>query len=407
MNEPLDYREIMALIGQWLTVNYWGPMFQQVQAEPRLLATMPGFLLKPDKIIFYLSRNHIGIEYIGPERITELPTINYLDNHLHDYSRGDRPILDEIVGFDYSSGAFRLPLSNLNEDIVLPTNAGAAELFRLGWNWAAQSMMVGFNVAGFEVPIGQFVRIVNARFFDASEKDGLKTRHIKWLDLIPCEYVNFGNDADVFKIRLYEIYARLVETDVYANYPLPADFRMERLQQMNRVIEFVGEKANDEPSITRLLASEDLQFVLKMRFSAKEVRAECLCEWQSEKRKPIKPDFFVVGTNGYAEIVEFKLPEIGSKTVVGSNNRESFSSGLNSYISQTRVYREYFDDPNNRAFVKWKFGFDVYKPRRHLVVGRRWHFNSSEWRAIAADYADITIHTYDDLIDGVIVQFYN
>jgi hypothetical protein len=144
-----------------------------------------------------------------------------------------------------------------------------------------------------------------------------------------------------------------------------------------------------------------------MRFSAKEIFHECLCEWQSSEKKPIKPDFFVVGSDGFADIVEFKLPELKRAAVVGTNNRETFSSIINSYISQTRVYREYFDDPNNRAHIKATYGFDVYKPRRHLVIGRRWDLNNEEWRAIAADYQDLTIHTFDDLIDGVVMQFYD
>lgn len=267
-------------------------------------------------------------------------------------------------------------------------------------------MFLSFNAAGVEVPKKQFTRIINARFFDATAKDGLKTRHIKWLDLIPCDYDDSGEEVDSFSVWL-EPYLQLAKTDIYATYPLPNDFRIERLQQMNRFVEFIGDKNNNEPSITRLLASDDLRFAIKMRFSAKEVHAECLCEWQSENRKAIKPDFFVVGPDGYAEIVEFKLPDIKSGAIVGSENRETFSATINSYISQTRVYREYFDDPNNRSYIKRKYGFDVYKPRRHLVIGRRWNFENAEWRTLAADFAELTIHTYDDLIDGVVMQFYN
>jgi hypothetical protein len=190
------------------------------------------------------------------------------------------------------------------------------------------------------------------------------------------------------------------------NYPIPEEFRHVRLTQMNRFVEFIGNKTNTEPEITRLLASEDFRFALKMRFSANEIHAECNCEWQSEQRAAIKPDFFVVGTDGYADIVEFKLPELSASVVVGSNNRETFSATINSYISQTRVYRDYFDDPNNRAYVKTTFGFDVYKPKRYLIVARRWDFNTREWREIAADHQDLIILTYDDLIDGVVVQFY-
>ena len=92
--------------------------------------------------------------------------------------------------------------------------------------------------------------------------------------------------------------------------------------------------------------------------------------------------------------------------MVGSENRETFSAWLNSYISQTRVYKTYFEDPNNRKWFETKFGFKVHNPRRWLVVGRRNDFDSDVWREIISDYNDIEILTFDDLIDGVVVQFY-
>ncbi|GAB4032683.1 hypothetical protein GCM10028774_13920 [Spirosoma jeollabukense] len=110
--------------------------------------------------------------------------------------------------------------------------------------------------------------------------------------------------------------------------------------------------------------------------------------------------------NGYANIVEFKLPYLKSNLVTGRSNRETFSAEINSYISQTRVYKSYFDDPNNRKWFEAKYGFKVFNPRRILVIGRRWDFRNDDWREIVADYKDIEIMTYEDLVDGVVAQFY-
>jgi hypothetical protein len=365
-------------------------------------------LLQPERLIYYLGRNHIGIEYLGPERLSTLSEegTGTMEAQVLDYSDRDCNLLGEIVGFDYGHGALAMPLPPLTQDLVLPTNAGTDELKRLNWNWTAQGMILGFNTGGVEAPVGQFTRLINARFFDATPEGGLKTRHIKWLDLIPCKYDDSEATSDKFSLWL-NFFLKLAEVDINATYPMPNDFRLGRLQQMNRFVEFIGDKRNDEPAITRFLANDDLRFALRMRFAAKDVLPEHPCEWQSTDRKPIKPDFFVVGADGYADIVEFKLPEIHGSPVVGAHNRETFSAAINSYVSQTRVYREYFDDPNNRAYVKAKYGFDVYKPKRHLIIGRRWQFNNSDWRAIAGDFNDLAIHTYDDFIDGVVTQFYD
>lgn len=193
MTDILDHKGIVLNIGQWLMTNYWAPIYQAVKTDPTLLNTLPGFLLKPEKLVYYISRTHIGIEYVGPERIDSLPGASELEAVVLDYSEKDCHILDEIVGFDYGDGAFRMPLAPITLDLVLPTNAGAEELERLDWNWSAQSMLLSFNTAGLETPKRQFTRLINARFFDSSATAGLRTRHIKWLDLIPCE--NRGQSA--------------------------------------------------------------------------------------------------------------------------------------------------------------------------------------------------------------------
>jgi hypothetical protein len=143
-----------------------------------------------------------------------------------------------------------------------------------------------------------------------------------------------------------------------------------------------------------------------MAFLAKNIYPQCECEWQSESRNNIKPDFFVIKPNGFADIVEFKLPYLKTDNVVGRVNRETFSAEINSYISQTRVYRTYFEDPNNRKWVEEKYNLKINYPKRVLVVGRRWDFPSDEWKSILNDYKDIELMTYDDLVDGVVAQFY-
>lgn len=402
-----DDEVISEKLTQWLIANYWGPLHNALEANPQLLTSFPGFLLQPEKIIIYTGRTHIGIEYVGPERLKALPKEMNVEVRVFDYLLKECNLLEQIIGFSFDGTShLTIPLPPINEDLFLPTNAGADELDKLNWNWSAQNMVLGFNVANVVAPVGQFTRLINARFFDATSEGGLKTRHIKWLDFIPCIYDDSGTEFDNFQLLLDPLIS-LAKMDIYATYPVPTDFRIGRLQQMNRFIEFIGDKDNDEPAITRYLSSESLRFVLKMRFAAKEVFPECVCEWQNADKKAIKPDFFVVRPDGYADIVEFKLPEIYASVVVGSENRETFSAAINSYVSQTRAYRDYFDDPQNRAYVKAKFGFDVYRPKRHLIIGRRWHFYNDEWRAIAADYSDLTIHTYDDLVDGVVMQFYD
>lgn len=61
---------------------------------------------------------------------------------------------------------------------------------------------------------------------------------------------------------------------------------------------------------------------------------------------------------------------------------------------------------NNRNWVKEKYNINVRYPKRYLVVGRRWDFSNDVWKEIIDDYKDIEIITFDELIDGVVSQFY-
>ena len=134
-----DLQDVIYKLGASLMDNYWRPMYNLVKNNPELIPIIPGFLIKPDRIIFYLGQTHIGVEYVGPERIKELP-VNYdskIEVQCFDYTSKGINLLDEIIGFNYGDKTFKLPLPDVSYNLVFPTNAGADELERLNWNWTA------------------------------------------------------------------------------------------------------------------------------------------------------------------------------------------------------------------------------------------------------------------------------
>ena len=398
-------KPLVMLFMQELMKNYWGPLYHYVKNNPELIKTVPGFLLDHEKVIVYVGRTHIAVEYTGSEFIEELKPEGNMALQYHDYSTKYCNLFEQIIGFEYDSTLdFSMPLPPVSEDLLLPTNRGWDKLSELGWNFAAQNSIMAFNTPSPEPMQGQFTRIVNGMFFDADES-GLKTRRIKWLDFFPIFFDGSDEEMDSIGFNLEKM-GNLVEPDAHYIYPMPDDFKFVQLPKINKFIEKWGSKDSSEPDITSFLSEPDNEFILTMKFGASSVHSELTCEWQSEDKNDIRPDFFVVQPNGYADIVEFKLPHISKKSVVGSNNRETFGAWLNSYISQTRVYSSYFDDPNNRKWFEEKYGFKVHKPRRWLVVGRRHDFDSDVWREIMHDFRDLEIITFDDLVDGVVVQFY-
>jgi len=190
-------------------------------------------------------------------------------------------------------------------------------------------------------------------------------------------------------------------------FPRPAFFENERLALLNRFRELILTPGVTEPQITSWLAEPAHQFILRMALPAVGLLAQKKCLWMNElSRDPIIPDFFAVKPNGFADIVEFKLPELKGEAIVGKGNRETFSAEVNSYVAQTHFYNEYFDDSANRKYVKDTHGTEVYHPKRTLIMGRRWQFEDKVWRSVASAFPDLTILTYDDLLDSVSAQLY-
>lgn len=388
-----------------ISEHYWVPLSKYIADNPSLLSSFPAFLIKNEMIVIYIGIDHIAIEYFGEEQIEELPDEIETKIKILDYSDTNN-LLEDIIGFKYNSKMnINFPLPDFSLDWVLPTNEGFDLMIQNKWNWIAQDSILTINSPMLKPIAKKFHRIINSRFYDADD-NGLKTRHIKWLDFIPIEKKEQRNGEE-FKINIGPLKS-LVENDARYIYPMPNkdDYKYFKLPIINRFIELIGNKETSETDITSFLEKDDHKFILTMGFFAKNIYSQILCEWQSENRNDIKPDFLIEKPNDYSDIVEFKLPNLKSKSIVGIENRESFSAEISSYISQTRVYKEYFEDPNNRTWLENNHKIKVRYPKRFLVMGRRWDFKNEEWKDICEEFNQLEILTYDDLIEGVVSQFY-
>ncbi|WIV20218.1 hypothetical protein QPK24_05830 [Paenibacillus polygoni] len=381
-----------------LNFNYWNLIRHTVENNKELKKTVPTFLLSPEKLIIYVGSQHIAIEYIGTYN-RPISDEKQVECVLYDYSEVDN-FLEEIIGVTYDKGTLTIPLNGCVDDLYIATVEATDLLSENNWNFLAQEMTFVLNVSGLF--LGEnFTRLRNCFFYEKNN-DGLKVRNIKWMDIFPIERHDVDQDTEDITVTFPNL-PLLAKGDIQYSLPEKLNFQYDKLMTMNRFIELYNSEGTSETDITRFLAEPENQFILNMAFFGSSLHAEKECKWiDNEEKPPIRPDFFVMGSDGMADILEFKLPTIKTETVVvGKINRETFSSEIHSYIAQTRVYREYFEDPRNRDFVKSHYGLEVYYPKRYLVVGRRWMFAPPEWRAIINEYKDLTIRTYDDIVDTV------
>ncbi len=384
--------------------NYWQPLREAVKKQPDLLRTMPGFLVNPEKIVIYFDRKHVAVEYYGQVNASEVLESGAIQVDFHDLSNKAN-LFQEIVGFEFESSAgLHLTLPRLLENHIAPTTRGFKKMTELNWNFGAQDSIISINTGNLVLEEGAFTRVVNSFYFD--EQNGfLKTRNIRWLDCYPIG-IREVDDAYIKVLFHNDIFTQQLEKDPQYIFPKVHDYRFSKLQKLNRFIELISREGILETDITHYLSLPENSFILTMSFFAVSISGQVSCEWQSDLNNAIRPDFFITQPNGYSNILEFKLPSLKNKTVVGTSNRESFSAELNSYISQVRVYKKYFDDPNNRRWLFDNHQLRVEAPKKILVIGRRYNFENTEWKEITADYRDLEILTYDDIIDGLLAQLY-
>jgi hypothetical protein len=111
------------------------------------------------------------------------------------------------------------------------------------------------------------------------------------------------------------------------------------------------------------------------------------------------PDFILVDPEIQKSMVlDLKLPT--RKVVAGTKNRRRISAPVEEAKSQLLRYRDWFEDRQNRAKLKERFGMEIYRPRIGVVIGRRNQFeNEFERQRLASDNPQIEIVTYDDIVE--------
>lgn len=117
-----------------------------------------------------------------------------------------------------------------------------------------------------------------------------------------------------------------------------------------------------------------------------------------EEYGPLVPDFLLFDPDlQKAMVLELKLP--AGRTVVRKKNRERFSSLVSEARTQLLEYRDWFEVRENRQSLKDRFGFEIYRPRLGVVIGRSSDFSGEmERQKLSSRQSDVEIVTYDDIL---------
>lgn len=120
---------------------------------------------------------------------------------------------------------------------------------------------------------------------------------------------------------------------------------------------------------------------------------------------PLVPDFIGRKVNKLYDIIEIKTPD--EKLLKLTKNREGLYAGMNEYLAQVDVYREYFDEADNRERVKTSCGLDIQKrPDILMIVGRDAAVDHKKLHAVIRRHgAPLHLLTYDMLLSQMRMQY--
>ena len=152
--------------------------------------------------------------------------------------------------------------------------------------------------------------VSNVTFLWSDREGALRIRRIDFLELVPIQKAGWAYHTE-------ESFAKFAEFLVHHGVPR---YRPQLHAILNQFIALVVSSDASEPMITGYLANHPE--ILQLAFGADNLNPQIDLEWQYPSGKPnLKPDFMPEKMDGYADVLEFKLPRLKSRAVVGPHVR--------------------------------------------------------------------------------------
>lgn len=137
-----------------------------------------------------------------------------------------------------------------------------------------------------------------------------------------------------------------------------------------------------------------------------ELNPQCLLKWQFNSDKTdLQPDFLPVRMDGFSDILEFKLPHLKSKPMVGTPERKQSSFEIDSAIAQLDLSEEWCSQEVNLKWLEKEKKIKIIQPQRFLVIGHSVDFQKED-RARLRKTRNTTVFTYDEFIEMARFQVY-
>lgn len=385
-----EFKDFIIDIQIRLNDNLFAKLYKMLSDNPGKREVLNPAFPHPQKVRIGLLKNCLAIEYVGPV-LNDEETFNtdgtYKPNWtVYDFLGLDithlqAPVFEGNSNLDNVSMFIGNSL-NLLTNYFYDLTQGPSELLLMG-------SMMGF--ANPKAPI----HISNSNIYWTDSDDNLKVKRIDYLDIVPFDTdseVVFYDDESLSKIAEY-----LFEVGI-PKYNIDLHFKL------NGFIELINTKDITEPQITSYL-SENPE-ILQLAFGVHNLNSQIDLIWQYDANySNLKPDFLPVRMDGFSDILEFKLPWLKNRPMVGRNERNHPSFEIDSAIAQIDLYERWCAQDVNTIWLEKEKGIKLNKPDRILVIGHTDEYPSEE-RARLRAIRNTKVYTYDEFIEMARVQLY-
>ncbi|MFP2958498.1 Shedu anti-phage system protein SduA domain-containing protein [Myxococcus sp. 1LA] len=342
----------------------------------------------PRKLRIGVLPTHLVVEYVGPED----PKNESFE--IEAALRPDWTVLD-FLGIDIGHlPSMRIPMPTNIENIQVFLGEAISLLGDYMYDVVTNPndlMLNGFP--DFTVAT-EPTYVSNASFLWSDANGALRIRRVDFLELFPIQDGGWPYHTQ----EGLQHFAQFL-----LNHRVPK-YEVALHRRLNEFIELVGRADASEPEITRFLAERPE--ILQLAFGAHALHPETLLEWQYDAGKPnLKPDFLPVKMDGYADILEFKLPRLKGAPIVGTDTRSRPSSEIDSALAQIDEYAEWSSQEVHRRWLEETKGIKIHTPHTYLVIGHRDDFTAEERQRLRAR-RNATIFTYDEFIEMARMQLY-
>jgi hypothetical protein len=370
-----------------LNERVFGVVYRALQQEPALRATLNPAFPFPQQVRIGFLPSHLVVEYVGPEDDSS-------ENFKGSVDASHRTVLEFLgIGIGHlDTPKILAPPVLENLQVFMGEAMELLDNYQYGFVGNPNDVLLN----GFPdfTSAAELTYVSNVTFLWSDPQGDLRVRRVDFMELFPVRPGGWPHRSEKGLDQLAQLLIR---------HHVPR-YEVELHRILNEFIALVGRADIPEPEITRFLSANPE--ILQLAFGAHAVNPQIQLKWQYKTEKPnLQPDFLPTRMDGYADILEFKLPHINHPPLVGPSVRRHPSFEIDSAIAQVDEYSEWCGQEVNRRWLEKTHGIKIHEPRTYLVLGHSKDFSAEDRRRLGAR-RNVTVFTYDEFIAMARMQLY-